>query len=402
MITQNRDLRTGISYWQNGPDPCVPTSRLAGDVETDVLVIGAGITGSVIAECLSGRHQVVVVDRRGLAKGSTLASTALVEYEIDTPLTHLSRSIGPEAAARAWRRSHGALNALADRTRALAIECGARRRDSLYLSGDLLDADAMRFEAEVRQAIGLENQLLSQAELRSRFGIVRDAGLLAFDDFEVDPRLMATGYLRIAVGRGAKVFAPVDVSGIESTETGVAVISDAGPVIRARHVVLATGYELPTFLASKAHAVISTYAIATRPQPENLWPERCLVWEASEPYLYMRATEDGAVICGGEDEEISDASARDALIDSKAETIARKLGALFPRLDATPVLAWAGAFGTTNTGLPLIGEIPDISRCWAALGFGGNGMTYSRIAAEIIAAAIDGAADPDADLYAFN
>jgi glycine/D-amino acid oxidase-like deaminating enzyme len=97
MITQTRDLRTGVSYWQTGDEPVVPTSRLIADIETDVLVIGAGITGSVIAEFLSERHRVVVVDRRDPAKGSTVASTALVEYEIDTPLTHLSRAIRPGA-----------------------------------------------------------------------------------------------------------------------------------------------------------------------------------------------------------------------------------------------------------------------------------------------------------------
>ena len=77
MITQTRDLRTGVSYWQTGREPFVPTSHLAADVETDVLIIGAGISGLVIAEFFSERHQVVVVDRRGPAKGSTVASTAL-------------------------------------------------------------------------------------------------------------------------------------------------------------------------------------------------------------------------------------------------------------------------------------------------------------------------------------
>jgi glycine/D-amino acid oxidase-like deaminating enzyme len=400
MFTQTRDLRTGVTYWQTGDEPLVPTHRLTADIETDVLVVGAGITGSVIAELLSERHRVVVVDRRGPAKGSTVASTALVEYEIDTPLTHLSRTIGAEPAARAWRRSYRALHALADRTRSLAIECGARKRDCLYLSGDVLDADALRSEAAHREAIGLENQLLSRAELRSRFGIDRDAGLLAFDDFEVDPRLMATGYLRAAIDRGARVFAPANVTGIEASRDGVIALSESGPVIRAGCAVLATGYELPSFCLARTHTVASTYAIATRPQPDKLWPERVLLWEASDPYLYMRTTPDGAVICGGEDEDFSDAAARDALIEEKADTIARKLGALFPRLDTRPVLAWAGAFGTTTTGLPLIGETPGVRRCWTALGFGGNGMTYSRIAAEVIAAALDGRTDPDSDLYA--
>jgi len=40
--------------------------------------------------------------------------------------------------------------------------------------------------------------------------------------------------------------------------------------------------------------------------------------------------------------------------------------------------------------------------CWVALGCGGNGITYSRIAAEIIRTALSGGTDPDAELYSFR
>ena len=61
------------------------------------------------------RMKVAVVDKRGLARGSTMASTALVQYEIDTPLITLTRKIGKEKAVRAWRRSRLAVEALAAR-----------------------------------------------------------------------------------------------------------------------------------------------------------------------------------------------------------------------------------------------------------------------------------------------
>jgi glycine/D-amino acid oxidase-like deaminating enzyme len=105
MATQNRDLRTGQSYWQSRPMPRVPFTSLRGDIETDVLVVGAGVSGALVAEALSAVHRVVVVDRRGPVRGSTPASTALVEYEIDTPLTLLAGKIGRPKAERAWRRS---------------------------------------------------------------------------------------------------------------------------------------------------------------------------------------------------------------------------------------------------------------------------------------------------------
>ncbi len=107
------------------------------------------------------------------------------------------------------------------------------------------------------------------------------------------------------------------------------------------------------------------------------------------------------MLCGGEDEDFSDAKARDALMPIKMKTLGAKLAKLLPGLDTRPEFSWAGAFGTSDTGLPSIGPIPGMRNCWAVLGFGGNGITYSRIAADVISAALGGRSDPDADLYAF-
>jgi glycine/D-amino acid oxidase-like deaminating enzyme len=402
MLSPHRDLRTGVSYWQSRPMPRVPSSRLTRDIETDVLVVGAGISGALVAETLADEHRVVIVDRRGAAKGSTPASTALVEYEIDTPLTKLTRKIGAEDAARAWRRSHLALHSLSARTRVLGIQCDMMRRDTLYLAGTELNAGGLEKEREARRAIGIEAELLRRAELKSRYGIDRPAALLSHGDFTLDPRRLTGGYLRAAIANRAKLYAPVEVTDIETHRGGITAATKAGATIRARHVVFATGYEVPKFVPPDGHRISSTFAIATRPQRRNLWPEEALIWEASDPYLYMRTTPDGRVICGGEDEDFADDEKRDALIGKKAAAIGRKLHRLLPALDVTPEFQWAGSFGTTDTGLPLIGPIPRRKNCWAILGFGGNGITYSRIAADIVSAALAGKADPDADLYRFG
>ena len=75
---------------------------------------------------------------------------------------------------------------------------------------------------------------------------------------------------------------------------------------------------------------------------------------------------------------------------------------LLPGLDSRADFAWTGSFGQSATGLPTIGPIPRMPNCWAALGYGGNGTTYSRIAADIICSAFAGRPDVDADLYGFH
>jgi glycine/D-amino acid oxidase-like deaminating enzyme len=123
-----------------------------------------------------------------------------------------------------------------------------------------------------------------------------------------------------------------------------------------------------------------------------------MIWEASDPYLYLRTTTDGRIICGGEDEDFVDEEKRDRLLARKTQTLQNKLGKLMPGISTKIDFAWAGSFGQTDTGLPLIGEIPKMPNCFAALGYGGNGITYSRIAADVITGAVTGNPDCDADL----
>jgi glycine/D-amino acid oxidase-like deaminating enzyme len=141
--------------------------------------------------------------------------------------------------------------------------------------------------------------------------------------------------------------------------------------------------------------------MATAPQSRHLWPGQCTIWEASDPYLYLRTTPDGRIICGGEDEEFSDEEKRDALLVRKTVTLQRKLGRLIATADTKAAFAWTGSFGSSDTGLPRIGKVPKIPNCWVALGYGGNGTTYARIAADIICGALTGHPDTDADLYDF-
>ena len=90
MITRKRKLRTQGSLWEHLRAPRVPCRALTRDIHTDVLIVGAGITGAMIGEALSEAGlDVVIVDRRGPARGSTAASTALVAYELDAPLIEL-------------------------------------------------------------------------------------------------------------------------------------------------------------------------------------------------------------------------------------------------------------------------------------------------------------------------
>ena len=76
---------------------------LSHDVKTDVAIIGAGISGALVAHelCRAG-FEVIIADRRHVGHGSTAASTSLLQYEIDVPLYELINAVGKKNAIRSY------------------------------------------------------------------------------------------------------------------------------------------------------------------------------------------------------------------------------------------------------------------------------------------------------------
>jgi glycine/D-amino acid oxidase-like deaminating enzyme len=402
-ITTKRDLRTSESVWTAYPRRIPSAKPMSRDMKTDVLVVGAGISGALIAYALAREgHRVAVVDRRGPVLGSTPASTALLLFEIDTPLIHLKRKIGARPAERAWLRSKAALDALYELTRNEKIDAAMSLRPSVYLAGNVLDAHELARENRARQRIGLPSNYLDRNSLRARFGLTRSAAIVSDDNIAADPRALAAGFLKRSQKLGARLYAPHEIVDIQAGSRNVLALTKDGFTIDANQIVLCTGYEMPKIVPAENHRIESTWVIATKPQPHHLWPEEGFIWEASDPYLYVRATSDGRVICGGGDEEFADDARRDALLSRKTKMLEKKLAKLLPAIDPHAEFAWTASFGQSSTGLPSIGAIPGHRRCYAVLGYGGNGITFSMLAAQLIAAAIGGRRDPDAKLFAFK
>jgi glycine/D-amino acid oxidase-like deaminating enzyme len=402
-ISVKRDLREGRVVWTRYAVPRISGTMLKRSVKTEVVIVGAGISGAMIAQSLAdnGLKPLIIDRRRSALLGSTAASTALLQFELDTPLTKLSASIGPSRAAKVWIASRNAVNELRTRTYRLGIDADFHTRPSLYLAGNVLDAKGLEREVKLRQRIGLSSEYLNRKALWHHFGIDRAAALLNHGNAEANPVHLAAGYLRNAIRNGARLHAPHELVDIQCNRRGSTLQLKDGVEIHARHVVFCTGYELAKIVPTSGTKIFSTWAIATRPQPQSVWPQKALIWEASEPYLYMRTTEDGRVICGGEDEEFADEAKRNALIPIKTKRIGAKLKRMFPNLDERAVMSWTGSFGASENGMPTIGRLPKYPNCYAVMGYGGNGITFSMLATGLITAAIKGKVLPESKLFAF-
>ncbi len=387
--TDQDDLHGGRSPWFSKlPRPT--RHALTENTSCDALIVGCGITGALMAERLTRQGlDVVLLDRELPGYGSTAASTAMLLWEIDRSLSELTELYGFERAARAYRASFDAVGGLQSLMRDLDLPCDMRAKSSLYLAAGE-DAGSLITEQVLRARAGLPGTFLDHRALLGAYEITRAGAIVSPNSADCDPMQMAIGLLNVAHGRGAR-FYEAEAVRYESAPHSVGVTTSDGRVIEARHAILATGYVMPDIVETKVQSPSSSWAIATAPQPDRLWHDGVLIWEDSKDYLYARITRSGRIIIGGEDsDEIIAPDARDALIPAKADVLRQRLKALWPRTELNITHRWAGTFDTTRDGLPLIGQVPKHPNLFAAYGYGGNGITFSYMASQLLGDLIKG------------
>lgn len=400
-LTKERDLRDSKPLWADSPRIGIRSGTTPKADRYDTIVVGAGISGALVSHALHRPGQsMLIIDKREPVMGSSVASTAMIQHEIDTPLTELRRMIGKDAADRAWQRSARAVLRLEEIVTSLDISCSMARKQALYLAGDEMGSRALKAEAAARGEAGIEARFLSAAELKEQYGLERTAAILSDISASANPAQLTAGLLRHTAGAGAEIVSQLEITDLRSLGDEVALATAEGKILSARNVVFCTGYQFLKMLESPKHQIISTWALASRKGLELPdWLKNHIVWEASDPYLYLRTDPNGRMIAGGEDEENPTSFQSERKLATKTKIIRSKIEKLLGVDIGEPEYRWAAAFGTTTTGLPLIGTVPGMKNVYAVMGFGGNGITFSQIAAEIVAAAINGGKDPDADLF---
>ena len=383
------DLKSGYPYWavKNGLMHAFPALR--ADHRCDVAIVGGGITGALIADRLAAEgFEVAVLEQRDIGWGSTAASTALLQYEIDTHLVDLARRYGEADAALAYRACAQAIEMLADIASPWR-DVEFARADSLYYASRRRDVAAMKDEHEARRRHGLAVTFLDGARVRGEYGFDAPAALLSTQAARVDPYRLTHRLLARLQRQGAGIFDRTCMVDLKTSPRGVVVHTGSGACVRAAHVVLAAGYASQHWLQRRVARNRSSYALITDPLPADRlgFLRDTLLWETARPYLYARSTADGRLLLGGEDDAVDVPARRDARVQKKARTLVKRLHGLFPGLDVTPAFSWAGTFAETDDGLPFFGAHPQWGpRVHFAMAYGGNGITYSVLGADLLSA----------------
>ena len=400
------DLKSNEPFWvlKNGLLATYPS--LYQDIKCDVLIVGGGITGSLIAhKCVSDGYDTVLIDKREICNGSTAATTSMLQYEIDVPLYKLIEKIGETGAHACYGACSKAISHLQEIASSVKSEAGFRKKKSLYFSAHKKDVQWLRKELDARKKAGINVSWMEPEEIFQQYGLLKNyGGILSVQAGSVDAFKLAHEILRFNSRKGLRIYDKSELLKVKHERiSGHVCLLSTHATIRTKKIIYCTGYESTNLIKEKFVNLLSTFAVITEAN-EDLYKKFAdiLFWNTADPYLYMRTSDDGRFLIGGADEEFQNPLKRDALLASKEKKLVKSFQRLFPEMVFHPDFTWAGTFGTTKDGLPYIGEHKGFADSYFVLGFGGNGITFSVMGMDMVSAWNKGKKHPLSKYFAFE
>jgi glycine/D-amino acid oxidase-like deaminating enzyme/nitrite reductase/ring-hydroxylating ferredoxin subunit len=383
-----------MPYWKEALS--VPRySSLGRDLDVDVVVVGAGITGLTAAYLLkrAGRT-VAVVDRFGVGGVDTMCTTAHVTCVTDLGLNELVSNFGRDHAQATWDAGLAAIDQIDTIVNDEQISCDWTWCPGFKHAarGAELGEERRRLqpEAVLAEEMGFDALYVNELPFVGRPGIAFDG------QAKFHPGKYVTALAAIVDGSGSFIFDRTTCDEVMDKPLGI----KAGKfTIRCGYLVLATHTPLmgksnvasATLLQTKLY-LYTTYVVGGR-LPKGTVPE-ALFWDTADPYHYLRVDRhpdhDYAIFGGGDHKtgQLADTLSR----YRELETAARRE---LPGFE--PTHRWSGQVVETNDGLPFIGETSP--RQFAATGYSGNGMTFGTLAGMMARDAALGRKNPWQELF---
>jgi glycine/D-amino acid oxidase-like deaminating enzyme len=368
-------------------------AKLAEDIDTDVVVVGAGVTGltSAYLRAKAGTR-VVVLDRRRCADADTGHTSAHLTMVTDTRLSDLVKQFGRDHARAVWDAGLAAVAHIDDVVRQYGIDANFEWIDGyLHVPAGAAEDDqraGLQDEATLAAELGFDAEYVDAVPLLHR------PGIRFLNQARFHPRKYLAGVARAIVALGGRIHEHSEADEFSAEPLAV---ETSGHTVTCKHIVVAThnplvgleGMTAATLFQTKL-ALYTSYVmagrVATGRVADALW------WDTANPYHYLRVEphrDYDVVIYGGEDHKTGQQDDTPGCFQ-RLEQQARGIVA-----DIEWTHRWSGQVIETPDGLPYIGQSADHQY----VATGGNGLTFGTLAGMIIADAILERSNPWAGLF---
>jgi len=400
------------SLWQselNESGKALSSSPLQGTLDTEVAVIGAGITGTATALWLARAGvRVRVLEARSIAAGASGRNGGFISDGTTASYATIIQRYGHEQARRLWAftvRNHEYAERFIEELEQSGWPCAYRRNGSLKLAATESELEQIIESASLLNEDGWEVKVVQRNGLPVRLRNVYFGGAYYPANGEFHPAKFVTGLALLAQQAGAVFHEESPVIQISAGEDGV-VLHTPGGTVQARTIVLATNAWLPelgTLVGANwlSSCITPTRGqiIATEPVSEQLFPCPC---SADEGYQYWRQLSDGRLVVGGWRNRSFDTELQ-TFDETPNEGVQQHLDAFVHETLNLPQVGianrWAGIMGFTADSLPLIGRLPGVPNCFIAGGYTGHGNAFAIHAGLLVSELMQGKMNPNVDLF---
>jgi glycine/D-amino acid oxidase-like deaminating enzyme/nitrite reductase/ring-hydroxylating ferredoxin subunit len=380
----------GESIWvATTPETDYP--QLSADVEVDVAVVGAGITGITAAVLLKRAGKTVaLLDSKRIVRGATGYTTAKVTSGHGVVYTQLADTFGEEGARIYAESNQAAIERIAEL--GAGADCDFERKDNYVVAEKPEDREQVEQEAHTMRKLGLPASFVTETPLPYDV-----AGAVKLENqAQFHPRKYLLGLAETVPGDGSHVFENTRAHFVNQSEPCVVETDHAN--VRASDVILAT--HLPFMdrglFFARAHPHRS-YAVAAPIDPAHA-PDGMFI-NAGIPTRSVRTIRDGdrlLIQTGGQGHKPGLPGEDEA---ERYDVLAAFLREHWP--EAGPVeYRWSTQDYMSVDRVPFVGGLSLRSKhVFVATGFNKWGMTSGTVAAEILSDAVLGRENPWASLY---
>lgn len=371
-------------------------SPLAGDIATDVCVIGAGIAGLSTAYLLSrqGRN-VILIDALGVGAGETGRTTAHFAPP-DEWYAGVENALGADKARLVAESFSQSIDLVESIVAEEHIDCEFRRLDGYLYTLAGTEFKDMDQELQAALRCGVDAHKWPRVP-----GLGFDTGpCIQYKNLaQFHPLKYLNGLAQAVVRKGGHIHGQTRALGIEG-DHGMQVVSTPGGKIRAQSVVVATNTPFNNRLVMHTkQAGYRTYVIGIRVPPDSL--PRLLLWDTGDPYYYVRLAtphpdaDHDLLIVGGADHKVG----QDTHPEHRYDEIEHWVRSHFPMAQSVEY-RWSGEVMEPSDGVAYLGRNPlDDNNVYIVTGDSGNGMTHGTIGAMLITDLIMGRYNPWTSIY---
>jgi glycine/D-amino acid oxidase-like deaminating enzyme len=372
---------------------------LDGAAETEIAVVGAGLTGlwtALFLKELEPALDVAVVEQGLAAHGASGRNAGMLSETVDHSHGLAIEHFGEAEARRLARLGETNVAELVAFLEQGQIRCDYEPSGRLMVALTPRQLEEARRTVEIAGSLGLDSfrffdQEAVRAELDSPLYL---GGVWVTGGGILDPVKLVDGLREAAERQGVRIHERSRVTALERRGTGARIQTEGGS-LDARRVVLATSAYTHHLLPGITRRFIPLYDYVLVSQPLSAaqraaigWRRRQGVTDGRAFFNYYRLTADDRILWGTSEATYYAGNRVDPSCDhSPAHYAALRQGFRrhFPALDRLEFpYAWGGAICSTTRLTPFFGRALE-GRVLYGLGYTGHGLGTTRLAGRILA-----------------